>query len=140
MPLSVEAVFPVGAGGVIGKIVVLVVDTFEFVRTWFTLFCFKPGRVGFFIGLAAPGHISVVFQFVGAATFLAFRSMGTAGKCCMALFPTVIALGDPWVHGSASYGSNVFSKVEGPIDDGFGFGAILGVPDVDPYNGHVRVL
>jgi len=140
MPLSVEAVFPVGAGGIISEMVVLAVDTFEFVRTWFTLFCFESGRVGFFIGLAAPGHISVVFQFVGATTFLAFRSVGTAGKCYIAPFPTVIALGDPWVHGSAFYGSDVFSKVEGPIDDGFGFGTILGVPDVDPYNGHVRVL
>jgi len=49
-------------------------------------------------------------------------------------------LEDPWVYGSASYGGDVFSIVEGSINDGFGFGAILGVPDVDPYNSHVGVL
>jgi len=140
MPLSVEAVFPVGAGEVISKVVVLAVDTFEFVWAWFAPFRFKSGRVGLFIGLAAPGHVPMVFQFVGAAAFLALRTMDVAGKRRMALFPTVTALGDPWVHGSASYGSDVFSIVEGPIDDGFGFGAVLGVPDVDPYDGHVRVL
>jgi len=89
MPLSVEAVFLVGAVGVIDEMVVLAVEAFEFVRIWFTLFCFKSRRVGLFIGLAAPGHVSVVFQFVGAAAFLALRSMGTADESHMAPFPTV---------------------------------------------------
>jgi len=140
MPLSVKTVFPVGAGRVISEMVVLAVEAFEFMRAWFALFCFESGRVGLFIGLAAPGHVPVVFQFVGATTFLVLRSVGMAGEYRMAPFPTVTALGDPWVHGSASYGSNMLSIVEGSINDGFGFGAILGVPDVNPYNSYVGVL
>ena len=51
-----------------------------------------------------------------------------------------MALGNAWVHGSASDHGGVPTKVEGPVYDGFGFGPVLRVPDVDPDDHHVRVF
>jgi len=40
VPLHVEAVLPEGAYGVIGRVVLFVVDAFEGVRARLALFCF----------------------------------------------------------------------------------------------------
>jgi len=113
-------------------VVLFVVNVFEIVRAWFALFCFKSGRIHFKVSFAAPGQVSVVFELVGTTAFLAFGTMGTAGKGGVTPLPAVAALENTRVHGGASDGGNVSSEVEGLINDGFGLGTILRIPDVDP--------
>jgi len=140
VPFSIELVFPEGAFGIIHKMVLFAVNAFEGVWAWFSFLCFELGGIRFTIPFAVPGQVSVVLEFVGSAAFLAFGPMYSASKCCVSPFPAVVALGNTWVHGSASDSGDVLTKVEGSVHDGFGFGAILGVPDVDPDNCHVQIF
>ena len=58
----------------------------------------------------------------------------------MVPFPAIIALWNTWIHGGTSNSSYVSPKVEGSVDEGFSFGTVLRVPDVNLYDRHVRVL
>jgi len=77
---------------------------------------------------------------VGAFTILAFGSMGTTSKGCVIPLPAVVILGDARVHGGISNCNYVLPKVEGSVDEGFSFGTVLRVPNVDPDNRHIRVF
>jgi len=66
--------------------------------------------------------------------------MGVAGEGCMAPFLAIVALWNTWIHGGTSNSSYVLPKVEGSVDEGFSFGTVLRVPDVNPYDRHVRVF
>ena len=57
----------------------------------------------------------------------------------MAPFPTVVALGDARVHVSCSYGGDMSTKVEGMVNKEFSLRTILGVPNVEPDNGYIRL-
>jgi len=105
--------------------VLFVVDAFEIVWAQFAFFCFESKRIRFEISFVVLGQISVVFKLVGASTFLAFGTVDTICKGGITPLPAVVALEDARVHRGASDGSNVSSKVEGPIDNGLGFGAVL---------------
>ena len=48
--------------------------------------------------------------------------------------PAVFTLGN-----SCSYGGNVFSNVEWPIDKAFGISSALSIPNINPHYGHVRL-
>jgi len=52
--------------------------------------------------------------------------------------PAVFALGDTRISVSAPDCSDEASDIEAPIDETLGFRAALSVPDVNPYDGHVR--
>lgn len=52
--------------------IVFAIEAFELMGTWFAFFCLKSGGVGLLIGFTAPGHVSVMFEFVGAFTLLTF--------------------------------------------------------------------
>jgi len=57
----------------------------------------------------------------------------------MALLPAVLALEDTRVHVSSTDYGYVLTYVEASVDKILTFGAILGVPYVDPNNSHVRL-
>jgi len=77
---------------------------------------------------------------VEASTFLAFGSIDMISKGCVTPLPAVAALGNVWVHESTSNCSYVLPEVKRSVDEGFSFGAVLRVPDVNPDNRHVRVF
>jgi len=64
--------------------------------------------------------------------------LDVTNTCCMSPLPTVLTLQDIWVHISTTYCSNKTSHIETSIDDSFGLGTILSIPDVNPDDGHVR--
>jgi len=140
VPFPVELVFPERAFGVIREMVFFAVNAFEGVWAWFTFLCFESGGICFIVPFTTPSQVSVVFEFVGASTLLAFSPVHSASKHCVFPFPAVVALGNAWVYGGASDRGDVPTKVEGPVYDGFGFGPILRVPDVNPDDCHVRVF
>ena len=109
-----------------------VVNAFEIVWVWFAFFCFKSGRIHFKVSFAAPGQVSVVFKLVEVAAFLAFGTMGTAGKGGVTPLPAVVALENTRVHRGTSDGGDASSEVEGLINNRFGLGAVLRIPDVGP--------
>ena len=108
------------------------VNAFEIVRVWFAFFCFKSERIRFKVSFVAPGQVSVVFELVEATAFLAFGTMGMAGKGGVTPLPAVAALENTRVHRGASDGGDASSKVEELINDRFSLGAVLRIPDVDP--------
>jgi len=64
--------------------------------------------------------------------------LDSANACIAALLPAIFALGNTWIHVGTVNGSNESSYVESLVVKGFGFRAALSIPDVNPYNGHVR--
>ena len=56
----------------------------------------------------------------------------------MAPFPTVFTLWYSKVHVSTTNCGNETSNIEPPIDKVLCFHTALNVPDVDPYDGHIR--
>jgi len=55
-------------------------------------------RVSFIVGLAAPDHVSIVFELVWATILLALGTMGAACEGSVIPFPTVAALWDTGVY------------------------------------------
>ena len=52
-------------------------------------------------------------------------------------FPAVFTLWDIWVYICTMYYNNETSYIEVSVDDRFGFGTVLSVPNIDPNNGHI---
>ena len=69
--------------------------------------------------------------------FDTFGTMDTTDTCCMSLFPTVFTLWDTWVHICTTYYSNETFHVEMSVNDWFGLGIVLCVPNINPNDGHV---
>jgi len=55
----------------------------------------------------------------------------------MFLFPTVFTLRNAWVHVSTMDCSDMASNVKASINETFGFGTTLNVPNVEPYNSYI---
>ena len=125
VPVAVKSVLPEGTGMVVSVVGIFAVNALEFVQTRFASLGLESGGVGFFVGLAALCHVAVVFQFVGAAAFLALGAVRVVCKCCVSPFPAVVALGDTGVHRGSSDCGYVSAEVEGPINKGFSLGTIL---------------
>jgi len=73
-----------------------------------------------------------------AVIFDALSPLDSTNACIVALLPAIFALGNTWIHVGTMNGSNESSYVESLVVEGFGFRAALSVPDVNPYDGHVR--
>jgi len=116
MPLAVEPVLPKWTLITISLVFAFVVDAFEQMRAWFTFCSFEPWRIDFEIGFATPCHVSMMFKFVGAITYLASCSMCSAGKGSVFPLLVVLVLRDTRIYGSASDSGNVATYVEAPID------------------------
>ena len=56
----------------------------------------------------------------------------------MALLLAILALRDTRVHVSSTNSSYVLAYVEASVDQILSFGAILGVPNVNPNDSHIR--
>jgi len=52
-------------------------------------------------------------------------------------FPTVFTLRNTWVHISIINCSDMASNIKALIDEIFGFGTILNVPNVEPYDSYI---
>ena len=74
-----------------------------------------------------------------AITFYTFCPLNSAYACRVAPFPAVFALRNAWIHDCALNSGNVPSYIKPSVDKGFGFGATLSIPNVNPYNCHVRL-
>ena len=58
----------------------------------------------------------------------------------MTPLPTILALRNFWVHVSSFYSSDNAPNIETSVNDFFCICAILGIPDIDPYNSHVGLV
>ena len=65
-------------------------------------------------------------------------SLNTTNTCHITPLPTILALWHSRVHIHTIDRCNIASYIKSPIYYGFGILTCLGVPDVDPYNSHVR--
>jgi len=90
--------FPIQIFIIVSQVIIFAINAFEYVRTWFPLFGLKSREVQFEVYLAAPGHISVIFDFIGATAFLIFEPMSFARKDGVIPFPTIMALRYSWIH------------------------------------------
>jgi len=72
-----------------------------------------------------------------AVAFGALDAMGTTCECGVSPLPAFAALGNTRVHISSSDSGDVLAKVEGMVDEGLCVGAVLRIPNVHPYDGHV---
>jgi len=70
-------------------------------------------------------------------TFLAFSPMGPTSKDKVTPFPTIVILRDTGIYVGVPYCSDIPITIEGVIDEHFDLSAILGIPYVNPDNGHV---
>ena len=72
------------------------------------------------------------------AIFYIFSTLNSACTSHMFLFPTTFALGNTQIYISTSNSGDVATNVEASIDETFGFGSRLNVPDFDLNNEHIR--
>ena len=66
-----------------------------------------------------------------------FETLNTTNSYSMSPFPVVFTLQNTWVYICTMYHSNETSHIEVSVDDRFGFGTILSVPNINPNNGHI---
>ena len=66
-----------------------------------------------------------------------FGTLNTTNSHSVFPFPAVFTLWDIWVYICTMYYNNETSYIEVSVDDRFGFGTVLSVPNIDPNNGHI---
>jgi len=76
---------------------------------------------------------------VRAIVFDAFQTLDSARKSHMSPFPTVFALGHPWVHICSLDCCNVFTNIKTSIDEHLGIAPALNIPDINLHDKHVRL-
>ena len=81
--------------------------------------------------------MTIVDCLMGTIALNTFGPLDTTNTCYMPPFPTVFTLQDTWVHICTTYYSNETSHVKLLVNDQFGLGTILCVPDINPNDGHV---
>ena len=106
MPFSIELVFPEQILIWVSLVISFEIQTFEWVQTGFTLFCFETRQVDFKIFLTALNKVTVVFDLIRSIAFDIFRSLSSAYKGSMSPFLVVPALGDARIHVGPMNGSN----------------------------------
>ena len=138
MLLFVEMVFPEWAVSRVGLILVLAVEASKKVGTGLAVLCFEPRQVDFVIGFATPCKFSMVDGLVWAIVFDALCLLYSTNDSSMAPLLAIFALKDAWIHVGTLNSHNEPFYVEPLVDERFSFGAALSIPDVDPYDGHIR--
>ena len=79
-----------------------------------------------------------MFRFMQTVTSNALRTMNSICIDQMSPFPIVFTLRNTWVHVSTTNCSNIASNIEASIDEIFGFGTTLYIPNVKPYDDHIQ--
>jgi len=92
MLFSIEVILPEKALIGISLTILLTTQAFKCVRAWFTLFHFKSGRVSFQICFVTPSEVMMVLGFVRAIAFDTSRTLYSARKSSVTLFPTILVL------------------------------------------------
>ena len=106
MSLLIKAMAPEGTLVVISRVITLVIQTLESVRTGHTSCYSLSRRVRLGIGLATPNQQSVVLNSMRTTTFLTFSALSTTDMCRMSPVPTIVTLGHSRMHSSPfDYGS-----------------------------------
>ena len=82
--------------------------------------------------------MTVMFRKIRSIIPYILSSLNVANTCHMPPLPTVFALWYIWIYIHTTYCCNITSNIESTIDNSFSVLTWLGVPDIDPYNGHVR--
>jgi len=76
---------------------------------------------------------------VGTIELDILRTLNLAHTSCMSPFSVFFILWYSGVHVYSMHCGNKASYVEMLVNDYLGFGAILHIPNVDSYDGHVRL-
>jgi len=71
--------------------------------------------------------------------FGTLRPLNVANPYCMTPLPTILALRNPRVHVGSLYSSDNALNIKMSVNDFFCIYAILDIPDINPYNSHVRL-
>jgi len=79
----------------------------------------------------------MMFRKVRTVTPHTLSPLNMANTCHMAPLPTILALWHSWVHVCTTNCCDVATNVELTIDDFLGILSSLGIPNVNPNNGHV---
>jgi len=125
--------------GTVHLIVLFTVDTFEDMKTRLTFLCSELWRFWIYVFFAVPHFLPVVLSVVRSIAFRASRCIQLACKHWVALFLTALILWNSWVHIGTMNGSIILSYIETWVDDKFGNGTVLWVPNVDPDYSWIRV-
>ena len=108
------------------------VGTPERMGAWFALLCFKSGRVDFVIYFAVPCIFIIMNGLMWAIALYAFCPLNSAYACRVALLPAILALGNAQVHICVLNCSNKSSNVKSSVNEGFGLGTALSIPNINP--------
>ena len=117
-------------------VIILIVDTFKYMRVQFSLFGFKTRRVHLKVCLVTLGKIIMVFNLVWSVTLNAPKVLEATSEGDISLLPAVLTLWDSRIHIHISNGSNITTNIEALIDE-FGWRTTLYILNVNPNNSHV---
>ena len=139
MLFLIKTVLPKRTISGIGLMIAFAIGALERVGARFTLLCFESRRVSFFVSLTVPCKFSIENGLVWTITFDAFSSLDLTYACYITSLPAVFALGDIWIHVCISNDADESSNIDPSIDEGFGFGAALSIPNINSYYGHIQL-
>ena len=131
VPLFVEMVFPEWVFDWVGSVRSLAVETFEWVRAWLALLCFKSRWVDFRVSFATPSKLPMIIREMRTIALSTFWSLNSTNSSRMTPLPTILALRYTRVYISTSNHNDNVSNVKLPVDNFLGIVAILVVPDVN---------
>jgi len=112
MPLLVKAMALKGTLVVVSRVITLVVQILESVRTGCTSSHRLPRGIRLRICLAAPSQQSVVLYSVRTTTFLIFSALSMTDMCRMSPVLAIVTLGHSKMHSSPSDHGSMTPKIK----------------------------
>jgi len=95
-------------------------------------------RINLEVHFAASSIVFVMFNLVRSVTLYASKTLKSAHKCCISLFPAVFTLEDSWVYVCSSYSCNIVSDIKTSVNKTLGFCATLSILYIYPDNSYVQ--
>ena len=139
MPFFIIPIFPEWTCCWVCLVLSMAVCIFEGMWIWFAFFGFEVWRINFIICFVAPSKFTVIFWLMRSVTLYAFWALNSARESWMIPLPTVFTLRNARAHISHSNCHNIPSDVETSINKAFSLDSALYVPNVNPYNSHIRL-
>ena len=111
----------------------LAIQAFEWVRAWFSFFCFQSWRVDLVICLVIPSKFLIIFRFMRTVAFDIFWFLDSTWECRVTPLLTIFAPQYTKVHVGFPNNCNITS-----VNGYLGITTTLDIPNIYPNNWHVR--
>ena len=117
----------------------MTIRVFERIWAESTCFHFEARGISPLICLATPSVLMMVFSLIRAIALDTPEALDIAWHGSISPLPTILALGDAWIHIGSSNSCDKSSYIKASINKTFSLTTTLNISNINPNNWHIRL-